>query len=321
MGALAAAILAVGVCIAAPAPAALAPGVAWTELLPALPSPSQTHPNRVAHCKRAKLKCVRFQIRRMRDLQQRLGCDHRAVFATTYLELTKGLRDALLADPEMLTWPRFFFREDALFANVYVRTVRHAEQGREVPEAWRIAFDTAADGEVTGAQDMLLGINAHVQNDMPFVLARLGLRDRQGRARKPDHDLTNQVLSSSYEDVVSAVRDRYDSSMALTNPPGVPVDDVAGLEVVREWRERVWRNAERLVNASVGCRARTGRSRDPGLRGGLGAGHRGDADAGLPRDPRRLLPPAARRRLNPAACDRAARERRYTFRPITGSGL
>ena len=248
-GAVAAVVLAVTAGLGAPAPAAPPPGVPWTEYLPALPSPSQTNPNRVAHCKRAKLRCVRVQIRRMRELQARLGCDHRAVFATTYLELTRGLRNALLADPGMLAWPRFFFREDALFANVYFRSVRHAEQGREVPEAWRIAFETARSGEVTGAQDMLLGINAHVQHDMPFVLARLGLRDRRGRARKPDHDLTNEVLSSSYERVVGAVGERYDASMAVTNPPGVPVDDVAGLEIVREWRERVWRNAERLVNA------------------------------------------------------------------------
>jgi hypothetical protein len=84
---------------------------------------------------------------------------------------------------------------------------------------------------------------------MPFVLAQLGLRTRSGTARKPDHDRVNDVLASGYEDVVAAVGERYDASMALTNPPGVPADDVAGLEVVREWRENVWRNAERLVNA------------------------------------------------------------------------
>jgi hypothetical protein len=235
--------------VAAGTGAAPPPGVAWNELLPALDSPSQTHPNRVAHCKRARLKCVRVQIKRMREMRAGLGCDHRAVFTTTYLELTKALRDAVRADPGMLRWPRFFFREDALFANVYFRTLRHWERGREVPDAWRIAFETAGHGEVIAAQDMLLGINAHVQNDMPFVLARLGLRDRQGRSRKPDHDLTNEVLGAAYEDVVTAVGERYDASMSISNPPGVPADDVAGLEIVREWREQVWRNAERLVNA------------------------------------------------------------------------
>ena len=97
---------------------------------------------------------------------------------------------------------------------------------------------------------MLLGINAHVQNDMPFVLAQLGLRDRKRRRREsPTTTGSTTCSASGYEDVVGAVRDRYDASMALTNPPGVPADDVAGLEMVRQWREKVWRNAERLVNA------------------------------------------------------------------------
>jgi hypothetical protein len=231
------------------AQAAAPPGVPWTEFLPALASPSQDHPNRIAHCKRPSMRCVHVEIRRMRDAQDRLGCDHKAVFATTYLTLTKELRDQLRADPHLLHWKKFFFREDALFANVYFRSLRRWEDGREVPPAWRIAFETADDGEVLGAQDMLLGINAHVQNDMPFVLAQLGLRDRQGAARKPDHDRVNDVLAAAYEKVVTEVRNRYDSSLGVTNPPGVPADDVAGLEMVRQWREQVWRNAERLVNA------------------------------------------------------------------------
>jgi len=185
----------------------------------------------------------------MRALQARLGCDHRGVFATTYLELTRELRDALRRDPKLLRFPRFFFREDALFANVYFRTVRHWEQGREVPEAWRIAFETAESGEVNGAQDMLLGINAHVQNDMPFVLARLGLRNRKGHSRKVDHDRANDQLASGYDRVVNAVKERYDPLLGVTNPSWIPADDVAGLEMVRQWRENVWRNAERLVNA------------------------------------------------------------------------
>jgi hypothetical protein len=225
-------------------------GIDWTSLLPALPSPTQTEPNDVPHCDRANLNCVRTEVKRMRAAQEELGCDHRGVFATTYLELTRAARDAMIANPQLLRWKRWFFREDALFADVYFRTLRRWNEGLPVPDAWRIAFETAATGEVTGAQDMLLGINAHVQNDMPFVLAELGLRDRNGEARKPDHDLFNKVLAGAYETVVSQVGARYDSTMSITNPPGAPADDVAGLEIVREWREQVWRNAEALVNAN-----------------------------------------------------------------------
>jgi hypothetical protein len=246
---LAAAALSAAVLVAPTSGGAQVIGIDWTSLLPALPSPVQTEPNDVPHCHRANLNCVRTEVRRMRAAQKALGCDHRGVFATTYLELTKAARDAMIANPQLLRWKKWFFREDALFADVYFRTLRRWDQGLPVPDAWRIAFEAAASGEVTGAQDMLLGINAHVQNDMPFVLAALGLRDRNGEARKPDHDLFNKVLAGAYETVVSQVGERYDSTMPITNPPGVPVDDVAGLEIVRQWREQVWRNAEALVNA------------------------------------------------------------------------
>ena len=248
--ALAAAALAACCGVVVQAPAAV-PGVSYTQFLPALPSPNQAHPNRIAHCKVAKFKCVRVEIQRMRALQKRLGCDHRAVFDTTYLELTRTARDALLADPNLLRFKKFFFREDALFANVYFRTVKADERGEPVPRAWQVAFDAAESPDVTGVQDMLLGINAHVQNDMPFVLAQLGLRDRKGNSRKVDHDKFNAVLSEGYERVVSAVRERYDPLIGVSNPDFLPADDVAGLELVREWRETVWRNAERLANAKT----------------------------------------------------------------------
>jgi hypothetical protein len=98
---------------------------------------------------------------------------------------------------------------------------------------------------------MLLGINAHVQNDMPFLIAALGVRTPDGETRKPDHDAVNEVLNRAYEPVVTAIRQRYDPSIGLTNPDLVTADDIGGLETVRVWRELVWRNAERLLDAET----------------------------------------------------------------------
>jgi hypothetical protein len=223
--------------------------VHWEQFLPALPSPADIQPRSVANCRRAHVRCIDVEIRRLRRLQRRWGCDHRAVFATTYLELTKTLREALRERPHLLRYPRYLYVEDALFANVYFNSIRAARRGKPVPEAWAIAFDAAESADLNGAQDMLLGINAHVQNDMPFVLAALGLRTRSGASRKPDHDAINEVLDRSYPAVVGAVRDRFDPQVGLTNSDSTPVDDVAGLELVKGWREQVWRNAERLLNA------------------------------------------------------------------------
>jgi hypothetical protein len=235
----------------APARSAHPANVHWESLLPAMPSPSEIQPGKVAFCRKATYRCVDVQIKRMRRLQKQLGCDHRAVFATTYLELTRQYRADLSAGmKKQLMDLKYLYREVAVFANVYFATVKLGKRGLDIPEAWRIAFETARDGQVNAAQDMLLGINAHVQNDMPFVIAALGLRTKSGASRKPDHDLVNEVLDRAYERVVSAVADRYDPFVTTTNAPWNPGDDVLGLEMVKGWRENVWRNAERLVNAS-----------------------------------------------------------------------
>ena len=201
------------------------------------------------YCKRSSVKCVDTEIRRLTGAQRLFRCDHRAVFATTYLELTRTLRQTLRSDHSFFQFPRYLYTEDALFADVYFNTLKRYQRGLPIAPAWQIALDTARSGQVNAGQDMLLGINAHVQNDMPFVVAALGLRSKKGVTRKPDHDHVNVILDRAYEPVVDQIAQRYDPLVSTTNASWDPIDDIGGLEMVKEWREQVWRNAERLVNA------------------------------------------------------------------------
>jgi hypothetical protein len=197
------------------------------------------------------MRCFSDTIRKMRKLRARLGCDHRAVFATTYLLLTEQMRDTIRRQPHVFDDRRWLIYEDTVFANFYFSVMRSYDRGKPIPGAWKVAFDTARTGDANGGQDMLLGINAHVQRDMPFVLATVGVRTKSGATRKPDHDVVNQILSDAYEPIVSAIGQRYDSIVTITNASWNPIDDIAGLEVVKGWREGVWRNAERLLDAKT----------------------------------------------------------------------
>ena len=250
LAALAFALLALGVGSATPALADPPPDFPWPDLLPPLPTASNPQPGPQEGCQKPTMACVDLEIKRMQEAQDRLGCDHRAVFATTYLTLTQALKSTIAADPRFFADPDYFFYEDALFANLYFRTLERGGAGQPVPEAWAIAFQTAAAGDANAAQDMLLGINAHVQRDMPYVLASLGLHRPDGSSRKLDHDRANDVLNHAYNAVVRAIADRYDPMVNTTNP-GTPGDNLAGLELVKVWRENVWRNAERLLNATT----------------------------------------------------------------------
>jgi hypothetical protein len=241
---------------AAPALASQDPNPPWPQLLPPRPVTDGTQPGPVPRCRKATMRCIRDTIVRMRKLQARFGCDHRAVFATTYLLLTEQVRDAMRRDPHYFKDPRWLIYEDTVFANFYFSAIKAYERNKPVPPAWKIAFDTARSGDANAGQDMLLGINAHVQRDMPFVVATVGLRTRSGATRKPDHDVVNQILSDAYERIVSTIGRRYDSLVTITNASWNPIDDVAGLEMVKGWREGVWRNAERLLEAKTASERR-----------------------------------------------------------------
>src|SRR5215217_1571387 len=202
-----------------------APNAPWPNLLPPAPSPANVQPGPVPGCRKARLSCVDRVIRKLKARRDRLGCDHRAVFADTYLLLTKEMKRTIKRNPRFFSDNRWLIYEDVTFANFYFAIFK---KGAPIPEAWQIAFDTAANGDQNAAQDMLLGINAHVQRDMPYVLASVGLRKRDGTTRKPDHDSPNKVLAAAYETIVRDVERRYDPFIAVSNSSATPLDDFGG---------------------------------------------------------------------------------------------
>jgi hypothetical protein len=247
------ALLVVGVSLAcagtASAQSELAPNLPWPSLLPPMQVPNTVQPGPVSYCHEATIGCVDETIARMRALRRRLGCDHRAVFATTYLLLTEEMRKTVATEPHFFSDNRWLIYLDVLFAKYYFDTNWIHDAGKGVPEAWQTGFATAAHGDANAGQDMLLGINAHVQRDMPFVMAGVGLRKPDGSTRKPDHDAANEVLRRAYDRIVMTIADQYDPLISTSNSEATPVDNIGGLELVKEWREGVWRNAERLLNA------------------------------------------------------------------------
>ena len=146
--------------------------------------------------------------------------------------------------------------------------------GLDVPPAWRVAFDAARDRAVSANGNLLLGINAHVQRDLPFVLYSVGLVRPDGGSRKPDHDRVNRILNRVTDDIIAEVARRFDPSIEDTNAP-TTLDDFVLFQSIVSWREMAWRNAELLAlgadpgGARAGCPAdreqcRSAGTRDPG---------------------------------------------------------
>jgi Family of unknown function (DUF5995) len=245
--------LALAIAAAPPAPAENLDGTPnWPEVLPPRPDVSGRKVEvGFDVCPRGRLRCPRRVVAEMTERWAPLDaeCDHRAVFALTYLRTTEEYLRTVSSEPHFFSRPGWVNREDAVFAELYFRAYDRYVEGRPVPEAWRIVFEANGSPNVTGLGDMLLGMSAHINRDLPYALAHVGLRKRDGRSRKPDHDRVNAFLERVVDPLQRELGERYDPIFGISDAEPVPIDEAGALSVVRAWRENAWRNAERLVLA------------------------------------------------------------------------
>lgn len=223
--------------------------VGWSDLLPSLTTGFD--PTSENECVAGKISCVDKAIKEMRRRFEPLAkaCDHNAVFGLAYLRTTQTYRWAA-ATPGFFQDAPFVNHEDIVFATYYFDAYDNWAKGNRaaVPKAWQIAFDSAKAKQVKGSGNVFLGMGAHVNRDLPYVLAGIGLVAPDGSSRKTDHDKVNQFLNAVTNPLLAEVAARFD--------PGT--DDNAGpallgysgsFQMLAAWRETAWRNAERLVNA------------------------------------------------------------------------
>lgn len=232
-----------------------APFVDVTSSLP--PLPGAYTPSVEPDCPGGEPACVDTVIAEMERRFEPLAraCDHNAVFALSYLRTTEEYRRTIQGvapyGPAFWDDARFLTHEDAVFARYYFDAADRWASGDHgaVPRAWRIAFAAADRHEVQGIGDLLLGINAHVQRDLPYALAGIGLVKPDGSSRKPDHDRVNQFLNRILDDIVSEAARRFDPAIDDWDVPGTTLDALAVFQLLPTWREIAWRNAERLAGA------------------------------------------------------------------------
>src|SRR5687768_3354991 len=214
----------------------------WATALPA--TASQYDPTDADDCKSGKIQCVDKVVREMTRRFDGLAasCDHDTMFAMAYLRTTEECRRAALT-PGFFSDTPFINFEDAVFARYYFQAYDdwHSGDRASVPPAWRVALEAADEKSVDGGTNVLLGISAHINRDLAYVLWDIGLVKPDGTSRKPDHDKVNEFLN----------RVLFYSEASRRFDPSLPQDGASpgAINVIIGWREQAWRNAERLAAA------------------------------------------------------------------------
>jgi len=173
----------------------------------------------------------------------------RREFLQTYQRTTDAVgaavRDGGFDDPE---WVQ---RWDVAFADLYLDALETTLAGLRPARPWDIAFSAPAD--LPALRHVLLGMNAHINYDLPQALLAVITDAEFGDAallarREADHQAIDGVLASR-------VGAEDDELARLSGPPPLldrllrPFNRLGTQRFLREARVKVWANAITLNRA------------------------------------------------------------------------
>jgi hypothetical protein len=165
-------------------------------------------------------------------------------FLGTYQRTTLAVGKAV--DAAEFEDPHWVERWDVAFAELYLAALDAHLSGGTPSRPWRLAFE--APPELPALRHVLLGINAHVNYDLPqALLAVISDEDFADPAlmatRRRDHERIDGVLASrvAAEDAELAVHGR-----TLTDRVLQPLNRLSSKRFLRESRMKVWHNTGEL---------------------------------------------------------------------------
>jgi hypothetical protein len=203
-------------------------------------------------CVRGATTCVPLVVAEMRRRLDVLArqCSHLAPFALMYLRVTAGVEEAQSRGERFRDLP-YLAHLDAVFARFYFRAFDAWRNGsdREVPAAWRLAFEAGERRVVSGIGDLMLGMNAHISRDLPFALAASGLQGTDGQSALPDFNAVNALLNRTAGPMIDEQARRFDPAGKASPAPALGISSLDLGALLGIWRTEAYDNAEKLIAA------------------------------------------------------------------------
>jgi hypothetical protein len=227
--------------------------IEWPALLPGLTDGFDPGSSNV--CVSGQNSCIEAIVQEMQSRYEPLrdSCSHQALFALTYLRVTQTYLWSV-QQPGYYPDPAWTNHAVAVFAKYYLNAFdawTANPNSSAVPQAWRLAFNAARDGKISGAGNFFLGLNAHINHDLALAMAAAGLTGPDGTSEKRNYDNIDALLNSVTIPLIAELSARLDQSMDDTNLP-LHLDAVATGNLMFLWREQAWRNAELIASTPPG---------------------------------------------------------------------
>lgn len=200
---------------------------------------------------------------RPQDVDEALSCmrtaldyfherdDYRAVFLRAYYIITSNVSAALDQRGDH-AGTQLFFDTDWVrrllghFAGLYFRSLTTLERDARAEWAWKIAYQTADARSGTVVQDLMLGLNAHINYDLAYAI-HLNMKEHGDGSdhlllprRKFDHDQVNNILVRSIPEVAEVLTRDYGGGIVFLTQVMLNLDDLLSSVGLKYFRERVW---------------------------------------------------------------------------------
>jgi hypothetical protein len=141
-----------------------------------------------------------------------------------------------------------------LFADYYFLALEAYEQNdTRTPTVWRLAHDAAVQQQTQILQDLLLGINAHINYDLVLTLVDMlepdwaKLSPDQRRQRYEDHCHVNTIIAATVDSVQDQVVTPGSRWFGVLDWALGPLDEHMAARLIRQWREDVWQQAMQML--------------------------------------------------------------------------
>ncbi len=198
---------------------------------------------------------MQVHIRRWEDTK-----DRRVVFLSCYSMMTQNMLTAIarggFQDP---AWVNHLLHH---FADYYFVALEAYEQDpATAPAVWQIAHDCCRSPQLKALQNLLLGVNAHINYDLVLAVSDVlqdeweALSPKQRAMRYADHCQVNAIIAQTVDSVQDQVIERYNPRMDLVDNLMGSLDEWLISRLIARWRDQVWRNAINHVTAPQAERA------------------------------------------------------------------
>ena len=179
--------------------------------------------------------------------------DRRSVFLSVYLVVTKTINAKINTGSfKNRAWMDKYLTG---FANAYRDAFTNYEAKRfdNVPSSWKVAFDIAAGGKHLFVQDLLLGMNAHINYDLANTVYGIGVGTGADRdSRYADHASVTGILSTLVDDELAVLGKYYASVYASFSDDLQELSGKVAMGGIAPAREHAWKVAVSMADARNG---------------------------------------------------------------------